>query len=96
MVTIDRMVRMENDQTNSANGSGQLRRRSLMAELKRRDGLAAANLLMGALPGVAGQALREIKPGRTTAILEWFAEDSIASVRVGMGCFLRLATIPVT
>ena len=38
---------MENNQTNSAYGNEQLRRRSLVSEIRRRDSREAAKLLMG-------------------------------------------------
>ncbi len=44
--TLDRVVRMENNQTNSAYGNEQLRRRSLISELRRCDSRDAAKLLM--------------------------------------------------
>src|SRR5882672_5470460 len=76
----DRMVRMQSSQTNSAYGSEQLRRRTLVTEIKLRDNREAAKLLMAELPNVAGQVLLELNPGQTTAILERFSEDHIARV----------------
>jgi magnesium transporter len=77
--TFDR-ARMENNQTNSAYGNEQLRRRSLISEIKRRDSRDAAKLLMDELPNVAGQVLLELNPGQATAILERFSENSVARV----------------
>ena len=71
---------MENNQTNSAYGNEQLRRRSLISELRRRDSRDAATLLMGEVPNAAGQVLLELNPGQTTAILERFSEDFVARV----------------
>ncbi len=71
---------MENNQTNSAYGNEQLRRRSLITELRRRDSRDAAKLLMVEAPNVAGQVLLELNPGQTTAILERFSEDFVARV----------------
>ncbi len=71
---------MENNQTNSAYGNEQLRRRSLVSEIRRRDSREAAKLLMGELPNVAGQVLLELNPGRTTTILQRFSEDFVARV----------------
>src|SRR5258708_1528200 len=71
---------MDDSQTNSAFGNEQLRRRSLITELRRRDSRDAAELLMGELPNAAGQVLLELNPGQTTAILERFSEDFVARV----------------
>ncbi|MBI3529958.1 MAG: magnesium transporter [Betaproteobacteria bacterium] len=71
---------MESSQTNSAYGNEQLRRRSLITEIRLRDGREAAKLLMGELPNVAGQVLLELNPGQTTAILERFSKDFVARV----------------
>ena len=77
---MDGAVRMENNETNSAYGNEQLRRRSLISEIKRRDSRDAAKLLMAELPMVAGQVLLELNPGQATAILERFSEDFVARV----------------
>ena len=71
---------METDQTQSSYGNEMSRRRSLIAEIRRRDSADAAKLLMREAPEVAGQVLLELNPGRTSGILERFSEDSIARV----------------
>ncbi len=76
---------MNETQTNSAYGNEQLRRRSLVSEIKRRESRDAAKLLLAESPDVAGQVLLEINPGQACAILERFSEDFVARV---------LATVP--
>ena len=71
---------MERSQTNSAFANEQLRRRSLITEIRRRDGREAARLLTAELPNVAGQVLLELNPGQTAAILERFPENLVARV----------------
>ncbi|MEO8006640.1 MAG: magnesium transporter [Betaproteobacteria bacterium] len=71
---------MEADQTNSGYGNERLRRRTLISEIRRRDGADAARLLMREPPEVAGQVLLELNPGRTSGILERFSEDYVARV----------------
>ncbi|HVY06633.1 MAG TPA: magnesium transporter [Burkholderiales bacterium] len=71
---------MENGQTNSTFGAEQARRRTLIAEIRRRDGRDAARLLMAEPPNTAGQVLLELNPAQTGAILERFSEDYVARV----------------
>ncbi len=71
---------MEGNQTNSAYGNEQLRRRSLVAEIRRRDSRDAARLLMREPPNVAGQVLLELNPGQASGILDRFSEDYVGRV----------------
>ena len=61
---------MESSQTNSAFGNEQFRRRSLITEIRLRDGREAAKLLMGELPNVAGQVLLELDPNTFRAVVQ--------------------------
>ena len=76
---------MDSSQANSEYANEQLRRRTLIAQIKSRDDREAAKLLMKELPIVAGQVLLEINPGQATALRERFSEDYAARV---------LATVP--
>ena len=71
---------MESSQTNSAFGTEQLRRRSLITEIRLRDSREAAKLLTRELPNIAGQVLLELNPGQATAILDRFSEDFSSGV----------------
>jgi magnesium transporter len=66
---------MQDSPTHSAYSNEQARRRSLVAEIKRRESRDAARLLEAEPPGIAGQVLLELNPGQTSAILERFSES---------------------
>jgi hypothetical protein len=104
--TFDRVLRMDNNETNSAYGNEPLRRGSLITWIRWRDSRDAATLSLGALTNVAGQVLFEVNPGQTSAIRERLPEDfgsatasnnflATATDFVSTACFLVLATILV-